>query len=572
MGIRRAWNGGFGRNVVALGAAALLATLLGGCGPVDVTLDDISVSADGNQVGNGSGHGSGGSDDDPSRDQAAQDTSGAGDGGAAPASDTPGTADTPDAPSGDPDPSPAEHAPVADAGANRSAQSGDTVTLDGSASADEDGDALTFAWAQTAGTTVTLSATEGATVTFVAPEVDGETALTFVLTVSDGLKAATAEVVITVEPATSDARITAEWRDATQDLNIDIDWVTPDGQQLDVQRSHWGRQGAESVVRPVELLADGVHTLLLQSHGDGAAADVSYRVRFPGFRFDVDQRLPAGLLRIIGVEIADGVASCIFNGWLDAGAAGAAELTRVHGIEVLAGWRNASGDVNLDIALHKPDGQAVYGDRMHWLRQGFERITLPADVTLEDGTYRLDVSLAGGSDYADVTLKLALLDVEFALDATCTTQHRVIGIDVTDGTATVLFNEWLPATDPDAGALTGRHPLEVVCGWRDGTDDVNADISLRQPDGKFLWGTQYHWDSGGFERVSVPRGIELQDGVYEIEFALGGDGRFAEIDFAAAAGDWSFARVERLGGGAKRTIQVRVTNGVVEELTNTWKE
>ena len=41
---------------------------------------------------------------------------------------------------------PSNTAPVADAGTDQTVDMGDTVTLNGSASSDDDGDALTFAW------------------------------------------------------------------------------------------------------------------------------------------------------------------------------------------------------------------------------------------------------------------------------------------------------------------------------------------------------------------------------------------------------------------------------------------
>ncbi|HOA72532.1 MAG TPA: PKD domain-containing protein [Phycisphaerae bacterium] len=74
--------------------------------------------------------------------------------------------------------------PVANAGANQSVRPGATVTLNGSASTDPDGDTLTFSWTQTAGIAVTLDGATTATPTFVAPAV--ATTLTFELTVSDG--------------------------------------------------------------------------------------------------------------------------------------------------------------------------------------------------------------------------------------------------------------------------------------------------------------------------------------------------------------------------------------------------
>ncbi len=94
------------------------------------------------------------------------------------------------------DSAPANSAPVADAGADQSVSTGDTVTLDGSGSYDPDGDSLTWEWtldSQPAGSSATLSAADTVSPTFVA-DVAGDYVATLV--VHDGALSSTADTVV----------------------------------------------------------------------------------------------------------------------------------------------------------------------------------------------------------------------------------------------------------------------------------------------------------------------------------------------------------------------------------------
>ena len=80
-----------------------------------------------------------------------------------------------------------EHAPLANAGGIYLVNEAAIGTLDGSLSSDPDGDALTYAWVQTAGVPVTLSNANTAYLSFTAPFVNAAgTTLKFSLTVNDG--------------------------------------------------------------------------------------------------------------------------------------------------------------------------------------------------------------------------------------------------------------------------------------------------------------------------------------------------------------------------------------------------
>ncbi len=99
-------------------------------------------------------------------------------------------------------------APIANAGPDQSVLSGASVTLDGRASSDPNGDSISYQWVRTAGPAVTLVGANTATPSFTAPTVTAATVFTFSLVVNDGHVNSVADLVnITVNPVVGTAPI-----------------------------------------------------------------------------------------------------------------------------------------------------------------------------------------------------------------------------------------------------------------------------------------------------------------------------------------------------------------------------
>jgi len=181
--------------------------------------------------------------------------------------------------------------PVANAGIDQTTNEQTTVTLDGTGSSDSDGTIASYAWTQTAGTTVTLSGANTATATFTTPVVliaAGPQTLTFQLTVTDN-EGATASDTITVTVNPVNANPTAN---AGVDLSVNEQTpVTLTGAGTDsdgtIVSYAWTQTGGPVVTltnantamatftTPVVLVQDGPQVLTFQlmvTDNEGATA------------------------------------------------------------------------------------------------------------------------------------------------------------------------------------------------------------------------------------------------------------------------------------------------------------
>lgn len=167
------------------------------------------------------------------------------------------------------------HPPVARLSGPASADAGQSVTLSAAGSTDPDGDKLSFSWVVPQGIQAKQN---GATLTFVAPELDKDTSFTIAVKVSDGKLTSTASHTVVVKAKKSGnenhppiARLTGpDSADAGQTVTLSsADSTDPDGDKLSfswivphgIQAT---RNGATLVFVAPELTKDTSYTFAVK--------------------------------------------------------------------------------------------------------------------------------------------------------------------------------------------------------------------------------------------------------------------------------------------------------------------
>lgn len=173
----------------------------------------------------------------------------------------------------------ANAAPSADAGPDQTVSSLDPVTLDGSASTDNDGTIAAYAWTQTTGTNVTLDETVPAMPTFTAPNVGADEILTFelVVTDNDGAASLADSVIITINPT-----LALPFSDDFGDGNFDGWTIVDDAVTV---ASTWDASSNRLVNAGPTNIRSGDNT---ETYRRGTYAYLADSVNLTNYRFSVD--------------------------------------------------------------------------------------------------------------------------------------------------------------------------------------------------------------------------------------------------------------------------------------------
>lgn len=248
------------------------------------------------------------------------------------------------------------------------------------------------------------------------------------------------------------------------------------------------------------------------------------------------------------------------------------EATPPNSIVMAARWRDASHPVNVDIDWRLPTGAFANVARTGTSVSGLETIVEP-ESNLSDGIHVAKFELVGSTGFATIDYRVVFPGFGFerlGLGLAPLARHSIV-LDRRIGRTSVLFNSWLSAAEAGAGSPTGFDPVEFQAAWRNSTAPVNIDLSILAANGRPI---DPVFESGtaliGFERVVIPEGAAVPDGLYRLKLELRGTGQFTDVTTQIRFLGVQLDRTERLLTSTTRRMDVNVANGFPSVLASDW--
>ncbi|MCA9770993.1 MAG: right-handed parallel beta-helix repeat-containing protein [Myxococcales bacterium] len=374
---------------------------------------------------------------------------------------------------------PRNGAPTADAGPDQSLAEGATVTLDGSASADPDGDTLSFAWTQIFGPPVTLSDAAAQQPTFTAPEVTQDLTLIFHLEVSDGDAAAVDTVEITVTNGTGTTiYVDAANASGVEDGSLANPWNTIaealvaalDGDVIEVAAGTY--VDPLTIDKSVAIRAPGGATAVTVNSGAATVVDSASQVTLDGLTFTGSATDGLRVLSSDYVTIANCVAEAnAHNGLYASDSFGLSLLDstfRSNGADT-AGESNGALVVDSDYLTVR--GSTFDANGLADTHAPPATVTAVTDVhgngLAVEAASRIDVSASifTGNHWVGMFLNPGAGAAGVSLDSLTVSGNDGAGVVLTNATLVTLTNSTIELNGPDAGdpdSLFGGHGVGMV--------------------------------------------------------------------------------------------------------------
>ncbi|MCB9852846.1 MAG: hypothetical protein H6819_07100 [Phycisphaerales bacterium] len=214
-------------------------------------------------------------------------------------------------------------------------------------------------------------------------------------------------------PVRPGVHIAGAWADSTDAIDVNLSWMLPSGGRPPVRAEGWESAGVETIDEGPDSIPDGLHWLGVELPGAGIFTDLNYSVRFLNSAFCYSGREVSPERKGIAIGVLNGESTILFNSWVDAEDPMGGGPTGKQAVEFQVGVRDATDDVDLQLEIRLPSGDAIPASRQGWERNTFERIAIDRRDVLEEGTYELFAFLNGAGAFAQVTVDIRFGEVTY---------------------------------------------------------------------------------------------------------------------------------------------------------------